>query len=167
MSYDKKRTVVMASGVFDLIHLGHLHYLEEAKKLGTELIVIVATDSTVRKLKHEPITPEQMRLELVANLKPVDKAMLGYEGDRYKIVEEIRPAIIALGYDQTHREQRIERDLKERGLDIEVVRLPQLDHDLNGTRKIINKIIDLWALSKRLEKIEGKGMGDREEAKKK
>ncbi|MEE9489142.1 MAG: adenylyltransferase/cytidyltransferase family protein, partial [Thermoplasmata archaeon] len=49
---------VMASGVFDLLHTGHLHYLEEAKKLGDELIVVVARDSTVRKEKHEPITTE-------------------------------------------------------------------------------------------------------------
>ncbi|MCJ2563189.1 MAG: adenylyltransferase/cytidyltransferase family protein, partial [Candidatus Thermoplasmatota archaeon] len=54
---------VMASGVFDLLHTGHLHYLEEAKKLGDELIVVVARDSTVRKEKHDPITTEDVRCE--------------------------------------------------------------------------------------------------------
>ena len=77
----------MASGVFDILHLGHLHYLEESKKLGDELIVVIATDETVRKLKHEPVTSEQIRLELVKALKPVDDAVLGYTGDKYKIVE--------------------------------------------------------------------------------
>ncbi len=57
---------VMATGVFDILHLGHLHYLEESKKLGDELVVVVATDKTVRRRKHEPITPEKMRLEMVA-----------------------------------------------------------------------------------------------------
>ena len=80
---------VMASGVFDIIHLGHIHYLKESKKLGDELIVVVATDDTVRRFKHEPINSEQIRVDLVNELKPVDKAVLGYEGDIYKIVEEI------------------------------------------------------------------------------
>ena len=92
---------VMAQGVFDIIHLGHIHYLQGAKDLGDELVVVVARDSTVRALKHEPITNENMRRELVATLKPVDKAVLGYEGgDRFRTVEELKPDIIALGYDQ-------------------------------------------------------------------
>ena len=93
---------VMASGVFDIIHPGHLHYLEESRRLGDELIVVVATDNTVRKRKHEPITPEKMRVELVAALKPVDMAILGREGDDiFKVVEELKkitvPALILWG----------------------------------------------------------------------
>ena len=103
-------TRVMASGVFDILHSGHLHYLEEAKKLGDELVVVVATDSTVRKRKHEPITPERMRLELIQNLKPVDRAVLGREGDMFEVVLEIRPDIIAMGYDQFD-ETRLEEEL--------------------------------------------------------
>ena len=137
-----KRIRVMATGVFDLLHLGHLHYLEEAKKLGDELIVVVATDATVRKEKHEPITPENMRMEMVASLKPVDRAVLGYEADRNRIVEEIKPDIIAVGYDQKHDLEKIKQELSKRGLNVKVVRLPQFDHDLNGTRKIIKKIIE-------------------------
>jgi FAD synthetase len=132
----------MATGVFDLLHLGHLHYLKEAKKLGDELIVVVATDATVRKEKHEPITPENMRMEMVASLKPVDRAVLGYEADRNRIVEEIKPDIIAVGYDQKHDLEKIKQELSKRGLNVKVVRLPQFDHDLNGTRKIIKKIIE-------------------------
>lgn len=55
---------VMATGVFDLIHPGHISYLEQAKALGDELIVIVACDKTVRSKKHEPITPEDIRVRL-------------------------------------------------------------------------------------------------------
>ncbi len=145
---------VMASGVFDLIHLGHVHYLEEAKKLGDELVVVVARDSTVRKEKHEPITPEEFRRDLVESLKPVDRAVLGGEGDMFKVVEELRPDVIALGYDQYHDAERIEAELKKRGLDIKVVRLTELNGDLDGTRKIIKKVVDWFTASEKLRKAE-------------
>jgi FAD synthetase len=147
---------VMASGVFDLIHLGHLNYLEEALKLGDELVVVVATDENVRKIKHEPITNESIRVKLVEALKPVNKAVLGYEDDKYKIVEELKPDIIAIGFDQEHDEEQIKADLAQRGLEVKIVRLPKFDYDLNGTRKIIRKIIDLWQFTKKMEEIEGK-----------
>ena len=148
---------VMATGVFDILHLGHLYFLKEAKKLGDELIVVVATDKTAEKLKHNPITSQDMRVQLVGELKPVDKAVLGYEDDRYKIVKELKPDIIALGFDQKHDEEIIKKDLKELGMDIKVVRLePFVDHDLDGTRKIISKVIDWYILQSRLKEIEGK-----------
>lgn len=143
---------VLATGVFDIIHLGHLHYLEKSRELGDELVVVVATDNTVRKRKHEPITPEAMRVELVQGLKPVDEAVLGKDGeDIYEVVLELRPDIIALGYDQHFEPEKLEADLKQRGLDVKVVRMPHLDHDLDGTRKIINKVIEFNTISKKLE----------------
>jgi FAD synthetase len=137
---------VVATGVFDIIHLGHVHFLEKAKDLGDELVVIVARDKTARKMKHEPITPEGMRVELVQSLKPVDRAVLGYEDDMYRIISEVRPDIIALGYDQKFNEKELERELKKRGLTVQIVRLPHLDHDLDGTRKIIRRIVD-WNIA--------------------
>lgn len=146
---------VMATGVFDILHLGHLHYLEESKKLGDELVVVVATDTTVRKRKHEPITPEKMRCELVASLKPVDKAVLGREGgDIFEIVNDLRPDIITLGYDQPFDQQNLEKELAKRGLKVKVVRMPHLDHDLDGTRKIINKIIEFQTANQKLREVE-------------
>src|SRR5512136_464032 len=116
---------VMATGVFDIIHLGHLHYLEESKRLGDELVVVVATDTTVRKRKHEPITPQAMRCELVAALKPVDRAVLGKEGgDIFEIVRELKPDIITVGYDQPFEPQQLVKELAKRGLKVKVVRLP-------------------------------------------
>jgi FAD synthetase len=145
----------MATGVFDILHLGHLHYLEESKKLGDELVVVVATDTTVRKRKHEPITPEKMRCELVASLKPVDKAVLGREGgDIFEIVKDLRPDIITLGYDQPFDKQNLEKELAKRGLKVKVVRMPHLDHDLDGTRKIINKIIEFQTANQKLREVE-------------
>ncbi len=130
---------VMATGVFDLLHIGHLHYLKEAKKLGDELVVVIATDETVRKRKHNPIMPQEMRRELVEALKPVDRAVIGYTDDFLRIVEEIKPDIIALGYDQDAGD--LEKKLEERGISARVVRCTRYsDYDLNGTRKIIKKI---------------------------
>jgi FAD synthetase len=154
----EKMVKVMATGAFDLLHMGHIYYLREAKKLGDELVVIVARDSTVRKLKHEPVTPEDMRLNIIKELKIVDDAMLGHEDDIYKIVKEVKPDIIALGYDQIHDEENIEQELKKRRLNARVVRLPKYEgmNDLNGTRRIIGKIISAYEFQKNMEKIEKK-----------
>jgi FAD synthetase len=145
-------TRVMASGVFDILHPGHLRYLQEAKDLGDELVVVVASDATVRRRKHEPITPDRMRLELISALKMVDKAYLGSDGDMFGVVERIRPDIIALGYDQDFDERKIEETLRQRGMDVEVVRLSKHGGDLNGTRKIIGKIIDWYSTHKSMVK---------------
>ncbi len=145
----------MATGVFDILHLGHLHYLEESKKLGDELVVVVATDATARKRKHEPMTPERMRLEMVESLKPVDRAVLGKEGgDMFQVVEELRPDIITIGYDQPFEPSTLEESLSARGLKAKVVRMPHLDHDLDGTRKIIKKIIEWHTVSRKLSEVE-------------
>ncbi|MEF8848294.1 MAG: adenylyltransferase/cytidyltransferase family protein [Candidatus Thermoplasmatota archaeon] len=149
---------VMATGTFDLLHLGHIYYLKEAKKLGDQLIVIVARDSTVKKLKHEPINPEKIRLNLIKELQVVDQAYLGNENDRYKIVEKIKPDVIAIGYDQIHNEKEIESQLKKRNIDAKVKRLKEYNggSDLEGTRKIINKIITAYEFQKNIERIEKK-----------
>ncbi len=132
---------VMASGVFDLIHPGHISYLEQAKALGDELIVVVACDMTVRSKKHEPITPEDMRARIVNSLKPVNKAIIGKEGDIFETVKEIRPDVIVLGFDQNFDEEKLKKDLKAHGLDhIRVVRANEYADDLNATRRIIDKI---------------------------
>lgn len=150
----EEKTRIMAAGTFDLLHLGHLHYLREAKGLGDELVVVVACDETVRERKHEPLMTDEVRAEMVSALKPVDEAIIGNEGDPYKTVEEIDPDIIAIGYDQRHDEERINRELDERGMDAEVKRLEHYDHDLDGTRKIIRKIIDWYGMKKELDKVE-------------
>jgi FAD synthetase len=149
---------VMATGTFDLLHMGHVYYLKEAKKLGDKLVVVVARDSTVRKLKHEPITPEEMRLNIIKELRIVDEAVLGHEDDMYATVKEIKPDIIALGYDQVHDEKKIEQELKKRKLVARVVRLPKYSdmEDLDGTRRIIGKIISAYEFQKIMEEIEGK-----------
>ena len=137
---------VLAVGVFDLLHAGHLHYLEQAKSLGDHLTVIVAHDDTVRKRKHEPVTSQDLRQRMVMGLKPVDIALIGNPPDVpiFDIIPEINPDIIALGYDQEHAEERIKSSLEEIGLGhIKVTRVEGLADDLDGTRKIIARILKL------------------------
>ena len=137
---------VMAVGVFDLLHAGHLHYLEQAKALGNHLTVVIAHDDTVRMRKHEPVTSHDLRMRMVSGLKPVDHAMVGNPPSvpMYDILPLVEPDIIAIGYDQEHAEERIRNDLKERGFDeIEVCRVSGLSEDLDGTRKIIARILNM------------------------
>ena len=147
---------VMASGTFDLLHMGHIYYLKESKKLGDKLLVVVACDETVKKLKHEPVTSEQLRLDLIKELKVVDDAFLGRKDDMFAIVEELKPDIIALGFDQIHDTLQIEKELKKRKQSAKIVRLPKFENmnDLDGTRRIIAKIIAAYEFQKEMEAIE-------------
>ena len=144
----KKRKIVLASGTFDLLHLGHVKYLEEAKKAGgrnAELIVIVARDSTVEKRRGtRPIILENQRRALVDSLKVVDEAVLGYEEfDIEKVIEKIKPDVIALGYDRGDIEQTVRNYVKEKKLKIRVVKIGKFGEDeLNSSSKIKQKIIE-------------------------
>lgn len=134
----------MASGVFDLIHPGHVDYLTQAKSYGDHLTVVVASDSTVRRSKHEPITPEAMRAKIVCSLKPVDEVVIGGDGDFLDTVAKVRPDIIVLGYDQQFGERELESELEARGFGgIKVVRAAECSDDLNATRRIVAKIKEM------------------------
>jgi FAD synthetase len=143
----KKRKIVLASGTFDLLHLGHVKYLEEAKRAGgrnAELIVIVARDGTVEKRRGtKPIIPENQRRALVGSLKVVDDAILGYEDfDIEKVIQKIKPDVIALGYDRSDIQQAVRDYVKEKRLVIKVVKISKFeDEELNSSSKIKQKII--------------------------
>ena len=140
-------TRVMAVGIFDLLHAGHLHYVEQAKSLGEELVVVIAHDETVRKQKHEPVTGQDLRRRMVEGLKPVDQAIIGNPPvvPIFEILKQIDPDLIALGYDQKHSIDAIRKGLDQHGFEhVEVTRVEGLSDDLDGTRKIIARILDLW-----------------------
>src|SRR4030066_1232003 len=123
----KKGKVVLASGTFDLLHLGHVKYLEEAKKAGgknAQLIVIVAKDSTVEKRKGEkPVMPEEQRRALVESLKVVDRAILGYKAFAMsQVIEGIKPDVIAVGYDQDKIEEKVRKTVAEKSLGSQVIK---------------------------------------------
>jgi len=116
--------VVLAGGVFDIIHPGHIHTLNAAKNLGDILIVVIATDKTAEKMKKRlPLHNQDQRKMLVDALSVVDLSVVGHEGDIFKTVDFIRPQIIALGYDQVHQEKSITEGCKKLNLDITVARL--------------------------------------------
>lgn len=150
MVKEKKRKVVLASGTFDLLHLGHVRYLEEAKKAGgknAELIVVVARDSTAEKRKgKKPVIPEDQRRYIVEALRMVDEAVLGYpEPDIGRVIEKIKPDVIALGYDETDIEKDVRRAVENRGFIIQIVKIGKFGKDeLSSSSKIKRKIIETW-----------------------
>jgi FAD synthetase len=134
---------VVATGTFDLLHPGHLYYLEESKKLGDELWVIVARDANV-KHKPPPIIPEEHRLRMVAALKPVTHAILGDKTDMFRPIREIRPAIITIGFNQHFDETKLHQQLLERGLETEIIRIGKYeDDDLCSSRFVVQRIVEV------------------------
>jgi len=116
--------VVLAGGVFDIIHPGHIHTLNAAKDLGDVLIVVIATDKTAEKMKKRlPLHNQEQRKMLVDSLSVVDLSIVGHEGDIFKTVDQIRPQIIALGYDQIHQEKFITEGCRKINLNVTVARL--------------------------------------------
>ncbi len=115
---------MLAGGVFDIIHPGHIHTLNAAKALGDVLVVAIATDKTAQKMKkRQPLHNQELRRELVSCLSMVDKAIVGHEDDIFETVRTIKPDIIVLGYDQVHQKQFISDGCKRINLDVEIVRL--------------------------------------------
>ncbi len=135
---------VLATGTFEILHPGHLLYLEEAKKLGDELFVIVARDVNVKKRKRTPIIGEEQRLKMISALKVVDKAMLGNEKDMFEPLYSIKPDIIAIGYDQGFDEVMLGRELKKRSFKSKVVRIKRYDSNaFCKAEEIIKHIVEL------------------------
>ena len=141
-------TKVLASGVFDLLHYGHIRFLEEAKRHGgldARLVVIVATDETVRKNKgRDPVIPENQRRALVESLKVVDEAILGYKDmDLESVLDRAKPDIVAVGHDQKEIMEQVLTLKDRKGLRLRVVQVGRFgEEDLNSSSKIRRKIMN-------------------------
>jgi FAD synthetase len=141
-------TTVLAAGVFDLLHYGHIRYLEEAKKSGgkeAKLVVIVARDETVKKLKGSaPTIPEDQRRAVIESLKVVDEALLGFEDlDLDRVIQQVKPDIVVVGHDQDAIKAQVEKINKARELNIRIVQAHQFgEDDLNSTSKIKRRIVE-------------------------
>jgi len=117
---------VLATGVFDILHLGHVRFLEESKKAGgpdAKLVVVIARDQTVVRRKGKPpVLPEAQRRRIVSSLKPVDQAVLGHEHlDFLGVLREYKPDIVSFGHDQQDIKKAIEKIIKKERLPIRVV----------------------------------------------
>lgn len=135
-----KLKVVMIGGAFEIIHPGHLHTIEQAKKLGDTLVVVVATDKNIVKNKgREPVTKQEWRVKLVAAVRGVDVSVAGGTGSIYDTLEKVRPDVVALGYDQIHDPADIEAEARRRGLELSVVRLSSPLPEIK-TSKIVNAL---------------------------
>ncbi len=132
--------VVFIGGTFEVIHPGHIYTIEQAKKLGDVLVAVVARDDTVRRRKgRDPIVSEEERRRVLSAIRYVDVAMLGSESNIYDTLEKVRPDIVALGYDQYHREEEIAQEAGRRGIRLSVVRLSSPNPSLK-TSKILAQL---------------------------
>ena len=134
---------VICFGTFDILHLGHLNYFEQAKTLGDYLIVVIARDETKKKMNKEIIFNEQERLKLVQSLKIVDKAVLGDLKDQFKTIKEENPAVICLGYDHPIKEEELKQALEKLGLRPEIKRMKpykQKEQNSSKLREILKQL---------------------------
>lgn len=132
---------VLAFGTFDVIHPGHINYLEQAKSLGNELWVIIATDKNVEKIKgKKPTFSQEERKKIIESLRVVDKAIIGFEEDLLKSVEKTKPDIIALGYDQKPNENELYQELEKRQIKAKIVRLKPYNQENHKSTAIKEKI---------------------------
>ena len=130
--------IVMAFGSFDFLHEGHLYYFREAKKLGDKLIVIVGRDSTIEKVKgRKPRLSEEERLAEIRKIGFIDEAVLGYENDQFKVLDDFKPDIICLGYDQkSFITEKLEQELKKRGIMPRIIRIEPFNPEIYKSSKL-------------------------------
>ena len=137
---------MLATGVFDLLHIGHLRFLEESKKKGgpgSKLVVVIARDKTVLRRKGKgPVVPEDQRRELVAALRVVDQAILGREEiDLLGILKEVKPDIVCVGYDQDAIRVAVTGLVRREELPVRVVRIRRFGPlGFNSSSKLKSRI---------------------------
>jgi FAD synthetase len=124
------KKVAMCFGTFDRIHAGHEDYFRQAKEMADELVVVVSRDATVVDIKGDlPAMSERERLRQVNDHPMVDEARLGYIEDKYKIIEEVAPDVICLGFDQEAFTENLDAELARRGLSSVVMRCQMYQPD--------------------------------------
>ena len=135
----QNKIIVTTNGVFDILHLGHIKYLQEAKKLGDILIVAINSDSSVKQIKgpERPINSEQSRAEVLAALSFVDYIIIFNETDPVNVLSDIKPDIHVKGGDYKI-DEIIEKDIVEKS-NGKIVLIPEIKG--YSTTDLINKII--------------------------
>ncbi len=112
----KGKMIVFTNGCFDLLHVGHVRYLEQAKSLGDILVVGINSDRSVRSLKgpNRPILPEEERAEILSGLGCIDYVTVFDEADPFVLISLLKPHILVKGGDWT-RETTVGREVVEQG----------------------------------------------------
>lgn len=114
----------MVFGTFDYLHEGHKNFFKQAKKYGDKLVVVIARDETIKKIKGNlPDHDEETRMMRVAEYEIVDKAMLGNIDDKYKVIELEKPDVLCFGYDQKSFNVNIEKELEKRKIKCKLIKL--------------------------------------------
>ncbi len=147
-SRSKQQSVrVMATGVFDLLHPGHIYFLEKSRELGDELVVVVANDRVVSRTKAETILPAKTRAHLVGALRIVDSVVIPVETEEaryFQTVLDIAPDIITLGHDQSFSETKLQTELAAHGWQGKIVRIDRYpDEEISSShlkKRIVGKL---------------------------
>lgn len=128
----------MVFGTFDVLHPGHIDMFRQARAFGAYLIVVVGRDETVEKFKaYTPKNSFECRLHEVEKNPLVDKARAGYVDDYLRVLEEERPDMICLGYDQKHIAENLAEKMSKRGLSIPITRLKAFKPEKFKSSKLI------------------------------
>jgi len=136
------KKVILANGCFDILHVGHVRYLEGARKLGDALVVALNSDASVKKLKgpDRPILNEQERVALVSALRCVDHVVVFDEPDVTQILQTLRPAVHAKGTDYTEATVPEREQVLAYGGEVRITG----DAKDHSTRDVIRKIIETY-----------------------
>jgi FAD synthetase len=125
---------VLAFGTFDILHPGHVYALKEAKKYGDTLTVIVARDATVCHIKNrKAVFKEKTRLKNLKKLKIADKVRLGCLDNKYQVIDDEDPDIVALGYDQKFFVDDLKKVV---GKKVQIVRLKAYKPEIYKSSKL-------------------------------
>ena len=142
MSKSTKPKVVMVFGTFDFVHKGHKDFFKQAKRLGNKLVISVARDINVKKIKgSQPWNSEKKRLAALKKLKLADKVMLGDKKNYIQHIKKIAPDIIALGYDQRAYTKTLRQDLRAAALKTKIVRMKAHHPHLYKSSKLKAKML--------------------------
>lgn len=139
---NQNKKIVTTNGVFDIIHIGHIRYLKEAKKLGDILIVAINSDPSTKKIKgpKRPLNNENDRAEALAALECVDYITIFNEENPIKVLKQIKPNIHVKGGDY-NMNQIIEKATVEENKG-KVKLIPEVEG--YSTTDFINKIIEVY-----------------------
>ena len=132
---------VMVFGTFSILHPGHLYLLRQAKKFGDKLIVVLARDSTVKRIKGEILVKEKDRMRVLSSMPAVSKVVLGDPKDPLAVIRKYQPDCICLGYDQAHFVKELEQFNLISKHPFPIIRLAAYKPEIYKSSKLAKKLV--------------------------